>query len=283
MSIKTMNIIGCGNVGRTLGKLFADSGAFLIQDVHNRSLASAQAGVAFIGAGRAQADLAAMRPADVFMLSVLDDQIDNCCAELARNHCLQTGNIIFHCSGALSSRVLQAATEIGAKTASVHPIRSFADPAMVAENFSGTFCGIEGDADALTVLLPALAAINARSLSIHASTKTLYHAASVFACNYPLSLIDLALRAYVAAGIPEQVARELAQPLIQETIANAFRLGPALALTGPIARDDMAMVAKHQSAVDEWDQDAGRVYQALVEPTKNLARRKRAALRENQD
>lgn len=279
MSIQTMNIIGCGNVGRVFGKLFAATGVFTIQDIHNRSLASAQAGAAFVGAGRVKTSLADLRPADIWMLTVSDDQIAQFCAALIDNHCLHAGNIVFHCSGALSSRVLQAATGLGVKLASIHPIRSFADPVNVANDFSDTFCGVEGDPEALAVLLPALAAIKARTLAIDPSAKTLYHAASVFACNYPASLIDFALQAYVAAGIPEALALELAEPLVKESIANIFRMGPALALTGPISRNDMAIVARHQEAIDAWSQDAGKVYRALVEPTKLLAQRKRAALR----
>jgi predicted short-subunit dehydrogenase-like oxidoreductase (DUF2520 family) len=101
-----------------------------------------------------------------------------------------------------------------------------------------------------------------------------YHAAAVFASNYLVTLVDAALRAYQAAGIPEPVARELAQPLAMETLANAFRLGPAAALSGPIARGDMATVARQHGAVEGWDGATGQLYQALIAPTLDLARRK---------
>jgi predicted short-subunit dehydrogenase-like oxidoreductase (DUF2520 family) len=268
-----LNLIGAGHVGRVLGRLFAASGAFAVQDVLTRGPASAQQAVDFIGAGRAAASYAQLRPAAVHLLAVGDDQIATACAALARAVPL-AGSVVFHCSGALASTELRAAAEAGALVASVHPIRSFADPAAVAAQFAGTFCGVEGDAGALAVLTPALLAIGARPVTIDASAKTVYHAAAVFASNYLVTVLDAALRAYQAAGVPEDVARQLAQPLASESMANVFRLGAAPALSGPIARGDMATVERQQRALALWDLATGELYQALVAPTAALAARK---------
>jgi predicted short-subunit dehydrogenase-like oxidoreductase (DUF2520 family) len=86
--------------------------------------------------------------------------------------------------------------------------------------------------------------------------------------------MDVALRTYAAAGIPDDAARRLAQPLVTETVANVFRLGPTQALSGPIARGDWATVAKQQRAVDGWDPQAGALYELMAELTAELARRK---------
>ena len=270
----TLNIVGAGHVGRTLGRLFAARGVFAVQDVLTRSVESAESAVAFIGAGRAVAQVADLRPAQVWMLAVSDDQIAPACAALAAAGLLD-GAVVFHCSGAKASSELQAATEAGAGVASVHPVRSFADPAGVAAAFAGTWCGVEGDVHALARLMPAFEAIGAQLVSIDAAAKTVYHAASVFASNYLVTVLDAALRAYTAAGVPVEVARELARPLASETLANVFRLGPAAALSGPVARGDLATVARQQAAVSSWDAPTGRLYEALVEATTLLAERKR--------
>ena len=270
----SLNIIGAGQVGRVLGRLLAGADGITVQDVLTRSLASAQAAVDFIGAGTPVDRYAALRRADVTMLAVSDDQIGPACAALVAEG-RQAGAIVFHCSGALASNLLLAASQAGASVASVHPIRSFADPSQVAASFDGTYCGIEGDALALAFLTPALIAIGARPVPIDPAAKTVYHAAAVFASNYLVTVLDASLRAYQAAGIPEAVARELAAPLITETVANVLRLGAAPALTGPIARGDMATVARQQQAVAHWDAATGELYAALVAPTVDLARRKR--------
>lgn len=266
----TLNVIGAGRVGRVLARLLGASGAMTVQDVLTRSPASARDAVAFIGAGRAVDQLAATRPAHVWMLAVGDDQIAPVCAQLAAVHDL-SGLTLFHCSGALSSAVLDDAD---AFPASIHPIRSFADPDLVASQFAGTFCGIEGDAVALALLRPAFEAIGARCVPIDAAAKTVYHAAAVFASNYLVTVLDGALRAWQAAGVAEDVARQLAGPLAAETLANVLRLGPGAALTGPIARGDVATVQRQQAALEAWDGPTGELYRALAESTTALARRR---------
>jgi predicted short-subunit dehydrogenase-like oxidoreductase (DUF2520 family) len=266
----TLNIIGAGHLGRTLGRLFAASGAFAVQDVLTRSAASAHDAIAFIGAGHAAAGPDRMRRADAVMLAVSDDQIEPACAALAAAGALD-GVLVFHCSGAKSSAALQAAADKGALTASMHPVRSFADPAAVARDFAGTWCGVEGDPRALALIGPALAAIGARPVAIDAAAKTVYHAASVFASNYLVTVLDAALRAYQAAGIPDDVARELARPLATETLENVLRLGPRAALSGPIARGDFATVARQQAALDGWESATGELYRALAAATTRLA------------
>lgn len=270
----TLNLVGAGHVGRALGQLFALEGGFTVQDVLTRSQAGAREAVDFIGAGRACATLAQMRPAAVWMLAVGDDAIAPACAALAQAGQL-AGAVVFHCSGAKASSELQAARAAGALVASVHPVRSFADPQAVAGDFAGTFCGIEGDEGALALLEPAFTAIGARLVRIDPAAKTVYHAAAVFASNYLVTVVDAALRAYEAAGVPAEVARELARPLATEALANVFRLGPEAALSGPVARGDFATVARQQEAVTRWDAATGRLYAALVPPTAELARRKR--------
>ncbi len=273
--MRTLSVIGGGHVGRVLGRLFSAAGAFALQDVLARSADSAAQAVAFIGAGSAAVAGGTIRRADVYMLTVTDDQIAPACEALAAAVPLQ-GAVVFHCSGAMASDRLAAARAAGAHVASVHPIRSFADVDAVAAGFAGTFCGVEGDRQALDVLLPALAAIGAKAVPIDPAAKTVYHAAAVFASNYLVTVIDAALRAYQAAGIPESVARELARPLAVESMDNAFRLGAAPALTGPVARGDMATVQRQQDAVTAWDAATGQLYAALVPPTVALAERKRA-------
>jgi predicted short-subunit dehydrogenase-like oxidoreductase (DUF2520 family) len=272
--IPTLNIVGAGHVGRTLGRLFHAHGVFAVQDVLTRSAESAQGAVAFIGAGRALAQAAQLRPAQVWMLAVGDDQIAPTCAALAANGLLNEATV-FHCSGARASGELGAASQAGAQVASIHPVRSFADPAAVAAAFAGTWCGVEGDPGALALLAPAFEAIGARLVGIDAAAKTVYHAASVFASNYLVTVLDAALRAYAAAGVPPEVARELARPLASETLANVFRLGAPAALSGPVARGDMATVARQHAALQEWDAPTASLYDALVEATTRLAERKR--------
>lgn len=273
-SPKTLNIIGCGKVGKTLARLWTEHAVFAVQDILNRSPESAQQATLFIGAGHAVEDYADLRPADVCMIAAADDQIAHCCAQLAQSGKLSAQTIVFHCSGALPSSVLTPAQQAGAAIASVHPIRSFAAPEQAAADFAGTYCGVEGNQNALDVLNDAFAAIGARMVPIHADCKIIYHAAAVFACNYLVTLLDVALAAYAKAGVPQDVALKLMEPLVRGTMDNVFRIGPARALTGPIARGDMTTAEKQAHAVADWNQDYGELYEQFIKLTTDLAARR---------
>jgi predicted short-subunit dehydrogenase-like oxidoreductase (DUF2520 family) len=272
---KTLTIIGGGNVGKTLGRLWRSNQTFIIQDVLSRTLESAQRAVAFIEAGHAVDDYTKTRPADIYMIVTPDDRIASCCDELARTGHLSEETVVFHCSGALPSTELQSAIQQGASVASIHPIRSFASPNQVIQNFFGTYCGIEGDHRALDILAKAFSAIGAEMVPIKADSKTLYHSGAVFACNYLTTLLDVAQQAYTHSGIPKQVALKLMEPLVRETIDNIFHVGPEQALSGPIARGDMLTVEKQQHAVSAWDKQYGDLYEQFAKLTAELAARRK--------
>jgi predicted short-subunit dehydrogenase-like oxidoreductase (DUF2520 family) len=130
---------------------------------------------------------------------------------------------------------------------------------------------VEGDPRAIDALTQPFAAIGARFVPIEADRKILYHAAAVFASNYLPTLLATAQQAYVAAGIAPGTALEMMERLVRETVDNTFRLGPARALSGPIARGDTATVEKQQSAVAAWNEEYGRLYAQFVELTTRLA------------
>jgi predicted short-subunit dehydrogenase-like oxidoreductase (DUF2520 family) len=275
MTKLTLNVIGAGKVGQVLARQFFRHQVFEMAQVLNRSAPSAIRAVEFIGAGNALAEMSLLQAADVTMLTVPDDQIAITCETLAGCGLLRAGSVVFHCSGAKASTELAAATAVGTCVASLHPVRSFADTAQVADTFAGTICSLEGDAAAVQVLQPALQAVGAKTVQITAANKLLYHAGSVFASNYLVTLMDTAMRAYQAAGIPADMARQMAEPLARQTLDNVFALGTTAALTGPIARGDMATVARQQQVVADWEREAGDVYAAFMPLTVGLAAQKK--------
>ncbi len=268
----TLNIIGCGRAGRTLAQLFARHGAFGILDIFDRAPGQGEAAIAFVGSGRAAGAIAAMRSADAWMLAPSDDHIVACCEALAVTGLLKPGNVVFHISGALPSSVLAAAAARGAVVASVHPLKSFADSALAAQSFNGTYCAAEGAAAALAVLRPAFEKIGARVSEIEPAFKTIYHAASVIVCNYLTALLETGIRTYEKSGLQRDDALRMMEPLVRETLDNVFRLGTVQALTGPIARGDHAVVARQVEALAAWDPRVAAIYKELGAVAVELAR-----------
>jgi predicted short-subunit dehydrogenase-like oxidoreductase (DUF2520 family) len=260
---KTLNIIGSGRVGRACGRLWAREGVFEVQDVLTRSRESAARGVQFIGAGHAVGSLAEMREADVWMIATRDDAIVPSCATLAASGKITPDDIVFHVSGATPSSALAPAREQGARIASVHPIKTFTDAEAAVQSFPGTFCAAEGDVQALMVLKPAFEKIGAKVFDIPSDSKPVYHAGGVFACNYLVALIEVALRAHEKSGIPRAASLKALEPMVRETVDAIFEQGPAKALTGPISRGDAATVKRQLDLVRGWDRDMGDLYRGL--------------------
>ncbi len=267
-----LNLIGGGRAGRTLARVFALNGAFTIGDVLDQTPALAADAVAFIGSGRAAGALAELRGADVWMLTPPDDRIVACGQALAASGLLKAGNVVFQCSGASSSRELAAVMTPGTAVASVHPLKSFADPALAAQTFRGTYCAAEGDAAALAVVKPAFEAAGARVSEIDPAFKTIYHAASVIVCNYLAALMEAGLRSYEKSGLQRDDALRMMEPLVRETVDNVFRLGTVEALTGPIARGDGAVVTRQVDALTAWDPRVAAIYKELGAIALELAR-----------
>lgn len=273
--LPTLAIIGCGQMARVLGALWHAQGVFRITQVCNRSLDSAQSAVAFMSSGQAVSQIAAVQTADVYLIGTPDDAIAGHCEQLAATGVLQSGGIVFHCSGALSSATLNSAREAGAQVASIHPVRSFAQPEEVRQGFAGTWCGAEGDEAALAQLEPAFQRIGAQLARIDPAQKALYHAAAVFASNYLVTLMDVALQAYQQAGIPRDTALAMVAPLVRHTSDNLLQKGPEQALSGPILRGDLETVRNQHQAVQSWNKRHGRLYCQLGRLTALLARRTR--------
>ncbi len=271
LSRPVLTVLGAGRLGRTLARLWHDRRVFAIGEVVASRRTSAEQATDFIGTGRPRAAGDPLAPVQVGLIAVPDDRLGEVAAQLAESAPLAPQALLFHCSGALGSGELAPLRERGALVASVHPMHSFADPARSLTGFAGTACALEGDAAALDRLVPAFAAIGGRPLLIHGEAKLLYHAAGVFASNYVTVLLDAALRLLDGAGVAEDDARRLLEPLVYGAVESALELGPGSALTGPVARGDAALVARQAAAVAGDDAARGALYRALAEAATALA------------
>lgn len=268
----TLNLVGAGRVGKTLGRLFQAAGLFQVQGVLARSGASAQLAVQFVGAGQACQSLAALPQADVWLLALPDAHIASVAQGLAELSVSHRPALAFHCSGALGSDVLAPLAQRGWQVASAHPLLSFAQPKLALTQFAGTPCALEGDAPALRTLKPAFTQIGAQCFAVAAQDKLLYHAGAVFATNFLPVLQDTAERLWQRSGMPPALIKQLRSTLLNNAVTNIVALGAQAALTGPAARGDLALVAAQSQALTQWDTQTGAAYQALSQLAGQLAR-----------
>ena len=111
-------------------------------------------------------------------------------------------------------------------------------------------------------------------ISIKSEHKPLYHAAAVIACNYSITLYDIAMSIYRRIGLDEETARKLLVPLLTGTISNFEKLGTPKALTGPIERGDTSTIIEHMYALQKNMPELTEIYKLLGKRTLKVAQDK---------
>ena len=266
-----LNIIGCGRLGKTLAALFVGTELICIQDILNLSIASTEKAVAFLGQGRVCQSVQQLKPADIYLIATPDDSIELIAQQIALQGVLKPGDVIFHCSGLLSSESLCSAVRLGCYIASLHPNFSFSEPLVDVNNFSGTYCAFEGDKQALDRLLPLFNSIKGKIFTIERKNKSTYHAASVISSNFLITLLATARNCYFQAGLSNELAKNITLDLMSQALDKARRLEPKEALTGPLQRGDTVTLKEHLSALKSFP-DLEQLYKSLGKATLALTR-----------
>lgn len=183
--------------------------------------------------------------AEVIFATVPDGQLGRATGPLR----LGPRHALVHCSGALDLRVLAGAAGRGTVVGCMHPLQSFPTRQLGIEQFAGVHVGIEAP-PALEALLRALAVdLGAHALSLQGVDRACYHAAAVLASNAVIGLHGAAAEAWELAGLPVEHARGALSPLTLGAAEAVGRLPLAEALTGPVARGDVATVRAHLTAL----------------------------------
>jgi predicted short-subunit dehydrogenase-like oxidoreductase (DUF2520 family) len=267
-------IVGCGTVGTAIGKLLRDVD-YRVSGVATSNLETARRAAGVTGSERfSDCPWEVTRGADVVFITTPDDLIESTCMSISEHRGFDKNAVVIHCSGALSSDILSSARDCGAEVANLHPIQSFASVDQAVSLLPGSFCTIEGDSSALPIVRQMVEDIGGILLEITAEKKMLYHAAAVAASNYLVTLIHLALELNEAAGLATDTSFNALLPLIRGTLSNIGAKGIPAALTGPIARGDVATVSAHLKAIEKDAPELLQLYRCLGLYTVGLAKAK---------
>ena len=270
----TVAIVGCGTVGTAIGKLLSDAG-YRISGVATSNLETARRAAEVTGSERfSDCPWEVTREANVVLITTPDDLIEATCMSISEHGGFEKNAVVIHCSGALSSDILSSVRDCGAMVATLHPLQSFASVDQAVSLVPGSYCTIEGDSSALPIVRQIVEDLGGILLEITAEKKTLYHAAAVAASNYLVTLMHLALKLNEAAGLPGDISFNALLPLIKGTLSNIGTRGIPDALTGPIARGDVATVAVHLQAIEKDAPELLLLYRCLGLYTVDLAKAK---------
>lgn len=255
-----IGFIGAGRVGTALGARLKEAG-YGVTGVWSRSPQSRNRFLQYVPGTRAWEDpQGVLRSSELIFVTTSDDAI----AEVVGGLPWRPGHKVVHTSGALSLDVLEGARKAGAEVGSFHPCQAFATVEQALQNLPGSTIGIEASSEGLRVLLERMAEdIGCSYVLVPPEGKVLYHAAAVFASNYMVTLVDVALRLLERLDIERTAALGLLSPLLRGTLTNIKNLGIPQGLTGPIARGDLATVKKHVEALGEKAPELLELYARL--------------------
>ncbi|MGD8536647.1 MAG: DUF2520 domain-containing protein [Candidatus Aminicenantes bacterium] len=247
-----ISIIGAGRLGTSLGVALSKKG-YRIKFLSCRTSLSAEESRKIIGEGKASTDnIQAARAGDIVILCLPDEEIVKVAKELDDARIRWSAKFIFHCSGLLSSEVLQPLKAKGALTASIHPVQSFAHKRTPPEQFENIYFGLEGESKALEESQKIIQMLGGRSFTIKAEHKALYHTACSIASNFFVVLLDTASSLLNQVGLQEEQAFQVLLPLVKGTLHNVKKFDIHASLTGPVIRGDKASVEKHLEALRKF-------------------------------
>jgi predicted short-subunit dehydrogenase-like oxidoreductase (DUF2520 family) len=188
----------------------------------------------------------------VVVLAVPDREIVNVAKVVPRE------SIIGHTAGAVKLDVLGKRESV-----SMHPLMT---AGIGAADFHGATAAIAGTTERARKVARGLAiALGMQPIEVSDEERVAYHAAASIAANFLVTLETIAERVGERAG----VNRRHLLPLARAALENWASLGP-VALTGPIARGDDAIVKKHRAEIRKHAPEFLSAWDALAKATKRI-------------
>ena len=276
MQKPTIAIIGPGRAGSALGRALHQAG-YTIAAIGGRNPDNVRNLADELGAKACQSPATAIDLADLTMVAVPDDVILPLATDMAESLCSAAGKAAVHLSGAQDRSALRPLAQQGSlRTGVFHPLQTFRRGPEAVQNVAGTYFGIDADAVLRDQLMQLARDLHGHPFDLSGIDLALYHAAAVFAANYPTTLLAEAIALGVEAGLDPETARQGMTTLLAGAANNLRELAPADAITGPAVRGDQGTIDRHLEAL-KHDPELQRLYRLLAERTKLLNPQKEAA------
>lgn len=264
---RTVALIGPGRAGTTIALGLVDQGWDVVGVGGRAPDAPSTTFAAACLASRPALVSDVARGAALVIVATPDRAIEQ--VLLTAEPSIEPGALVVHLAGSRGLDVFAALLErrTGIRVGGMHPLQSFPSTTVGLERLAGAWAAVCGD--------PGVADI-ARSLGMRPfeladSDRGRYHAAAVIASNHLVALLGQVERLAATSGVPF----EAFAPLVLGSVQNAFALGPAEALTGPVARGDLTTVEQHLRDLDPAERDA---YRSLAREAARLTGRRDTGL-----
>jgi predicted short-subunit dehydrogenase-like oxidoreductase (DUF2520 family) len=249
--VGTVALIGPGRAGTTIALGLLEQG-WNVAAVAGRApdAASTTAAAAVLSTRTALVSEVA-RGADLVLVATPDRAIEQ--AVMTAEPSIEPGALVVHLAGSRGLDVFEPllAKRTGIRVGAMHPLQSFPSTTAGLERLRGAWAAVAGD----RAVAELAASLGLRTFEVADADRVRYHTAAVVASNHLVALLGQVERLAKSAGVPF----EAFGPLVLASVQNAFAIGPAGALTGPVERGDLATVERHLRELDAAERDAYRV------------------------
>jgi len=264
---RTLALIGPGRAGTTLALALYEQG-WTVVGVAGRApdAPSTKSAAACLACPTTLVSDAA-RDASLVLVATPDRAIEQ--VLLTAEPAIEPGALVVHLAGSRGLEVFAPllARRPGVRVGALHPLQAFPSTTVGLERLPGSWAACAGDPEVF-----ALAnALGLRPFELADADRGRYHAAAVIASNHLVALLGQVERLAASCSVPFDAFA----PLVIASLQNAFALGPAEALTGPVARGDLATVEQHLRDLDPAERDA---YRALAREAARLTGRRDTGL-----
>lgn len=228
--MKTINIIGSGNVAYHLINAINKAFGYEIQNVAVRSLEKASE---FIPKNLIVTAVEDLKPADITLISVTDNAI----AEVS-NSIMYNNSLVVHISGTTALDVLNDKNRKGV----FYPLQTFSKNKEL--NFKEIPLCLEAEnSDDLNELKLLAKELSDHVFEISTEQRKSLHVSAVFVSNFTNHLYSIGNRICKENNVPFDILK----PLIKETANKIHFLDPEKAQTGPAIRHDEKTINSHEN------------------------------------
>ena len=201
----------------------------------------------------------------VVIIAVPDREIDAVTYQLLSKKLISAGSLLAHPNGFHIWDSAAINRDYKVISGSIHPLMAFPQNPLDARSLDGIGFSIDGVEEAQRDLSILVERFKGIPIKIPAEGKILYHAAAVFASNFPVVLQSIALEIFESIGMEKQSARIILNALLDSVKQNLTVNEPRKAISGPAARGDWATIETHIQELKTRFPDLVGLYQALTE------------------
>ncbi len=230
--IKSVTIIGAGNVAHNFGLAFRQAG-YLISEIYSRTQNSAMLLSQTLNCDYTTklADLS--EKTDIFVIAVNDDAIEEVLDQIPHKN-----KPIIHTSGSAPIDVFKGKgfTKYGI----FYPVQSFSkhEPESLAPI---PICVEANDIETENLFLSFARSVSSKVYSLDSNKRKTLHVAAVFANNFSNHMFHIADKILEK----DSISFEIIRPLIEKTADKIKMEKPVNAQTGPAVREDKKVIKSH--------------------------------------